>query len=78
MKAMEGVKWESAADGSFTIEDVEKEGVGTDITIHLKEDEKHYLDEWEIQTVVKKYSDFIEHPIVMDIEREQEQHNSRG
>jgi molecular chaperone HtpG len=73
-----GVKWESAADGSFTIEDVEKEGVGTDITIHLKEDEKHYLDEWEIRTVVKKYSDFIEHPIVMDIEREQDSTIAEG
>ena len=67
-----GVKWESATDGSFTVEDVEKEKKGTDIILHLKEDEKKYLDEWEIKSTVKKYSDFIEHPVVMDIEREQE------
>jgi molecular chaperone HtpG len=67
-----GVKWESTTDGSFTVEDVEKEKKGTDIILHLKEDEKKYLDEWEIRSTVKKYSDFIEHPIVMDIEREQE------
>ncbi len=67
-----GVKWESAADGSFTVEDVEKEKKGTDIILHLKEEEKKYLDEWEIKSTVKKYSDFIEHPVVMDIEREQE------
>ncbi|MFQ5685312.1 MAG: molecular chaperone HtpG [Candidatus Scalindua sp.] len=67
-----GVKWESATDGSFTVEDVEKEKKGTDIILHLKEEEKKYLDEWEIKSTVKKYSDFIEHPVVMDIEREQE------
>lgn len=67
-----GVKWESTADGSFTVEDVEKENKGTDIILHLKEDEKKYLDEWEIKSIVRKYSDFIEHPIAMDIEREKE------
>ncbi|MDP7526735.1 MAG: molecular chaperone HtpG, partial [Candidatus Marinimicrobia bacterium] len=68
----EGVKWESATDGSFTVEDVEKEKKGTDVILHLKEEEKKYLDEWEIKNTVKKYSDFIEHPVVMDIEREHE------
>ena len=67
-----GIKWESGADGSFTVEDVEKENKGTDVTLHLKEDEKNYLDEWEIKSTVKKYSDFIEHPVVMDVEREEE------
>jgi molecular chaperone HtpG len=67
-----GVKWESAADGSFTVEDVEKENKGTDIILHLKEEEKKYMDEWEIKSIVKKYSDFIEHPVAMDIEREKE------
>ncbi|HJO48615.1 MAG TPA: ATP-binding protein, partial [Candidatus Scalindua sp.] len=68
----EAVKWESTTDGSFTVEDVEKEKKGTDVILHLKEEEKKYLDEWEIKSTVKKYSDFIEHPVVMDIEREQE------
>ncbi|KKM25315.1 hypothetical protein LCGC14_1596260, partial [marine sediment metagenome] len=68
----EGVKWESSGGGSFTVEDVEKEGRGTDVILHLKDEEKKYLEEWEIRNTVKKYSDFIEHPIVMDIEREKE------
>jgi len=68
----EGVKWESSADGSFTVEDVGKEGKGTDIILHLKDEEKKYLEEWEIRNIVKKYSDFIEHPVVMDVERERE------
>ncbi|MHC4453350.1 MAG: molecular chaperone HtpG, partial [Planctomycetota bacterium] len=67
-----GVKWESGSNGSFTVEDVEKENKGTDVILHLKEDEKKYLEEWEIKSTVKKYSDFIEHPVVMDIEREEE------
>jgi len=67
-----GIKWESGADGSYTVEDVEKENKGTDVTLHLKEDEKNYLEEWEIKSTVKKYSDFIEHPVVMDVEREEE------
>ncbi len=67
-----GIKWESNADGSYTIEDVEKENKGTDVTLHLKDDAKNYLDEWEIKSTIKKYSDFIEHPVVMDIEREEE------
>ncbi|MCP4460065.1 MAG: molecular chaperone HtpG [Cytophagales bacterium] len=67
-----GIKWESGADGSFTVEDVEKENKGTDVILHLKEDEKNYLEEWEIKSTVKKYSDFIEHPVVMDVEREEE------
>ncbi|MDR4499135.1 MAG: molecular chaperone HtpG [Candidatus Scalindua sp.] len=71
-KDTKGIKWESTADDSFTVEDVDKEEKGTEIILHLKEDEKKYLEEWEIRSVVKKYSDFIEHPIVMDIEREEE------
>jgi len=67
-----GIKWESGADGSYTVEDVEKENKGTDVTLHLKEDERNYLEEWEIKSTVKKYSDFIEHPVVMDVEREEE------
>lgn len=67
-----GIKWESTADGSFTIEDIQKEGKGTDVILHLKADEDKYLEEWEIRDIVKKYSDFIEHSIVMDVEREQE------
>ena len=66
-----GVKWESTGDGSFTVEEMEKKGKGTDVILHLREDEKQYLDEWEIRDVVHRYSDFIEHPIVMEVEKEQ-------
>ncbi|MBA4418595.1 MAG: molecular chaperone HtpG [Syntrophus sp. (in: bacteria)] len=76
--ATTGVKWESTGDGTFTIEDIEKPGRGTDVTLHLKEEEKQYLEEWEIRTVVKKYSDFIEHPVVMEVEKETESSLEKG
>lgn len=65
-----GVEWESTADGSFTVEEVEKHSKGTDVILHIKPDEKKFLEEWEIRSVVKKYSDYIEHPVVMDVEKE--------
>ncbi|HAR95614.1 MAG TPA: molecular chaperone HtpG [Deltaproteobacteria bacterium] len=63
------VKWESTGDGSFAIDETDKKGKGTDITLHLREEEKRYLDEWVIRDTIKKYSDFIEHPILMEVER---------
>src|SRR5512143_2239509 len=72
------VSWQSAADGSFAIEETEKDTVGTDVVLHLKEEEKKYLDEWELRTVIKKYSDYIEYPIVMEVEREREDEKEKG
>lgn len=76
--AASGVRWESTADGSFTAEDAEKEHTGTDVILHLKEDEKKYLDEWQIRSTVKKYSDYIEYPVVMDVEKEQDSVIEKG
>ena len=73
-----GVRWESAADGHYTVEDIEKEKKGTDVILHLKEDEKKYLEEWEISSVVRRYSDYIEHPVVMEVEREKDSELKKG
>ena len=78
MVGAKGVKWESEADGTFTVEEVDKAGKGTDVVLHLKDDDKMYLDEWEIKSVVKKYSDFIEHPVVMEVEKEQDSALEKG
>ena len=66
-----GCIWESTGDGSYTIEECEKEGRGTDVILHLKEDMKEYLEEWRIRSIVKKYSDYVQYPICMDITREE-------
>lgn len=64
-------KWNSDGVDGYTIEPCEKEKTGTQIIIHLKEDnddEKYseYLDEYRLKYLVKKYSDYIRHPIIMD------------
>ena len=64
------VRWESKADGTFSVENFEKESRGTDVILFMNEEGKKYLDEWEIKSVVKKYSDYIEHPICMDVEKD--------
>lgn len=64
-----GCRWESTGDGSYTIEDCEKETRGTDIILHLKEEAREYLEEWKIRTIVKKYSDYVQYPITTDITR---------
>ncbi|MGO9611502.1 MAG: molecular chaperone HtpG [Dissulfurispiraceae bacterium] len=73
-----GLKWESAAEGSFTVEDIEKEHKGTDVILYLKEEEKKYLEEWEIRNIIRKYSDYIEHPIVMDVERQKDDETDKA
>lgn len=61
----EAVKWESKGTGSFTLSEADKETRGTEIILHLKEDAAEYLDEWTIRSTVKKFSDFLEHPVVL-------------
>ncbi len=61
----EAVKWESAGEGDFTLETVEKASRGTDVILHLREGEDEYLNDWKLKTVVRKYSDHITLPIVM-------------
>lgn len=63
------IKWESNGEGEFSIEDAERAARGTDVILHLKADCKEFLDEWTIRETVKKYSDFVEHPVVIDVER---------
>lgn len=66
-----GCCWDSTGDGSYTIEECTKEQRGTDITLHLKEDQRKYLEEWTIREIVRTYSDYVQYPIVMDITREE-------
>jgi molecular chaperone HtpG len=73
-----GVQWESTGDGTFTVTDIEKESKGTDVILHVRDDEKQYLQQWEMESVIKKYSDFIEHPITMDVEKEIDSELKKG
>ncbi len=64
------VKWTSDGQGEYSIEPAEKTDRGTDVVLHLKDDAKEFLDEYRIRQLVRKFSDCIEHPIVMDVEQE--------
>jgi molecular chaperone HtpG len=59
------VRWESAGDGEFTLEAVNREARGTEIVLHLKDDAKDFLDDWRLKSIIRKYSDHIQLPIVM-------------
>jgi molecular chaperone HtpG len=65
----QAVRWASDGLGEFTVEPAERESRGTDVILHLKEEEKEFLQDWRLRAVVKQFSDFIEHPIVMDMEK---------
>jgi molecular chaperone HtpG len=67
----QGVRWESDGQGEFTVEPVTKETRGTDVILHLKDDAREFLDPWRLRQLVKKHSDFVEFPIVMDVEKEE-------
>ena len=66
-----GVRWESDGKGSYSIEEIEKEKRGTTITLFLKEPEEgeqSFTDEYSIRHIVKKHSDFVSYPIIMNVE----------
>lgn len=65
----EAYSWTSQGEGGFEISASGREEAGTDVIVYLKKDDKKYIDEYEIKQIVKKYSDFVEHPIVMDTKR---------
>ncbi|MFW5909110.1 MAG: molecular chaperone HtpG [Desulfosalsimonas sp.] len=74
-------RWESAGDGSYTIEETEKQGRGTDVILKLSpkvQEEEDFTDEWTIRRIVKRHSDFVRYPIVMDVEREEQETDSEG
>jgi len=73
-----GTRWESTGDGSYSIEECTKETRGTEITLHLKEEMKEYLEEWRLRSIVKKYSDYVQYPVVMDITRTEPVKDAEG
>ncbi len=67
--------WESEGIDGYTVSESDKDTVGTDIVLHIKpdtEDEKYseYLESFRLQSLVKKYSDYIRYPIKMEVENE--------
>ncbi len=77
-------RWESAGDGSYTLEECDKESRGTTITITLGKEfygdkaEENFTDNWTIQSLVKKYSDYVRYPIKMNFEVEETPRDEEG
>ena len=61
-------RWESEGAGEYTVETAERSGRGTDITLHLREGEDDFLARWKLSSIIKKYSDHITLPILMQKE----------
>ncbi|MCL1119642.1 molecular chaperone HtpG [Shewanella sp. FJAT-51649] len=64
-KANEAVLWESEGEGSFTVDTITKASRGTEITLHLRDEEKEFADEWRLRSIITKYSDHISVPVEM-------------
>ncbi|AWL11368.1 Chaperone protein HtpG [Saliniradius amylolyticus] len=77
-KADEAVEWISEGEGEYTVADIEKADRGTEIILHLRDDEKEFLDDWRLRSIVNKYSDHISIPVEMYKEAEPERDGPDG
>lgn len=66
LAATEGVLWESSGEeGAFTMESILKESRGTEIVLHIKPEEKEFLNRWRLRSIITKYADHVSWPIVI-------------
>ena len=75
-----GVRWESGGEGDYTIEIVERSSRGTEVTLHLREGEDELLEGFRLQSIIRKYSDHISLPILMnkqDWDKDKAEHVTR-
>lgn len=63
-----GVRWESSGEGAYSIETVEKADRGTEVTLHLREDESEFLESYRLRSIIGKFSDHVAIPIEMQQE----------
>jgi molecular chaperone HtpG len=66
LEASHGVKWESAGEGEYSVETIERKQHGTEVILHLRSDEDEFLSDYRLRGIIKKYSDHITLPIVME------------
>lgn len=64
--ADQAVRWESDGEGTYTLENVPKDGRGTDVILHLRDDETEFLNDYRLENVIKTYSDHISLPIELE------------
>jgi molecular chaperone HtpG len=67
LPGQEAVQWSSTGRGTFTLEPGSRAARGTSIALHLKQDAKEYLQRWRVEGIVKRYSNYVVHPIVLEV-----------
>ncbi|WP_218311315.1 molecular chaperone HtpG [Alteromonas antoniana] len=77
-KPEEAVEWISDGEGEFTIAEINKPTRGTEIVLHLRDDEKEFADDWRLRSIVNKYSDHISIPVLMWKEEVEERDGPDG
>lgn len=65
LPAEAGVRWSSEGTGEFELETISKPGRGTDVILHLRDEEAEFLSSWKLKSIISKYSDHISLPILM-------------
>ncbi|RDL28638.1 molecular chaperone HtpG [Photobacterium damselae] len=76
--ADQAVSWSSAGEGDYTVENTTKATRGTDIILHLRDDEKEFLDEYRLRDIISKYSDHIGIPVLIQTTERDEEGNETG
>ena len=71
LKPEEAVRWESDGQGEFTVENAVVADRGTTVTLHLKEDEKEFLQSFRLESLIRKYSDHIAFPVLLTVPSEE-------
>jgi len=72
-----GVRWESSGEGNYSLETIDKPSRGTRITLHLKDSEKEFIEDYRLRNVIKKYSDHINLPIMMKSPEEDKEEDKK-
>ena len=76
--ASEAVEWTSEGQGEFTLESIEKADRGTEITLHLRDDETEFAEDYRLRSIITKYSDHISVPVEFFTEAKEAQKNEEG
>lgn len=72
------MRWESTGDGTYTLEEAAREERGTELEIHVKDGEEEFLEDWRIRSIIRKYSEYITHPIyLLDKDGKEERLNDK-
>lgn len=68
----EGVEWQSTGEGEYTLNQITKDRRGTDVILHFRDDNKEFLEDWRLRSIISKYSDHIALPVEIQTKEDKE------